>query len=122
MGGLGVDKDPVEWSNANEMSFFVIFYECVKNHANGTPVFKMTDWRAIGYELFLKTGLRYTTYQLSGKYNWLRRKHRDFYELLGNTGVTYDASANIVFTVENAYQKLSKVCVKLSILFFEQLH
>ena len=60
-------------------------------------------------ELKLITGVRYGSDKLKGKYNRLRIKNRLFGDLITHTGVTFDASLNIVNAPEDVWQHFYKV-------------
>ncbi|KAJ6752836.1 hypothetical protein OIU74_027632 [Salix koriyanagi] len=98
----------MRWPEKNEDAFLAILYERVKKHPNGTPSFKQVDWNEIDEELFSVIGQKYGADRLQGKYNRLRLKHRQFSDLISNTGVTYSSSSNQVYATEEVWKLFKK--------------
>ncbi|XP_004308208.1 PREDICTED: uncharacterized protein LOC101308913 [Fragaria vesca subsp. vesca] len=95
--------DKAEWSAKNEGKFIRILHEHVKKGDMQTSTFKKKIWNEISDELFAETTKRYLVPQLKSKFNRLRKKHREFSDLIEHTGFGWDPIANTVTASEEVW-------------------
>ena len=108
--------DKAEWSAKNEGMFIRIVHEHVKKGDMQTSTFKQKIWAQIGDELFVATTKKYGEKQLKSKFNRLRKKHREFSDLIGHTGFGWDPIANTVTASEEVWSTYIKVLFCLNLL------
>lgn len=82
--------ETMEWSEEREKYFLELLAERVNRDANGTPIYKKSDWVQMNEKIFMKFGLSYGEIKLKAKYNRLRLTHTKFGELISHTGVTWN--------------------------------
>lgn len=105
MGGHRVrNKEPISWSDENELAFVEILYERVKSNALQCSTFTRDEWGRINETMIASTKVDYGIDRLKGKWNRLRKIHRMFSELLAHTGVTWDPNTNKVNAAEEVWQ------------------
>ncbi|PRQ58029.1 putative Myb/SANT-like domain-containing protein [Rosa chinensis] len=95
--------DKAEWSAKNEGKFIRILHEHVKKGDMQTSTFKKKIWVEISDELFAESTKRYVVPQLKSKFNRLRKKHREFSDLIEHTGFGWDPIANTVTASEEVW-------------------
>ena len=101
--------DKAEWSTKNEGKFIRILHEHVKKGDMQTSTFKKKIWLEISDELFAETTKRYGVPQLKSKFNRLRKKHREFSDLIDHTGFGWDPIANTITASEEVWATYIKV-------------
>ncbi|KAK3221059.1 hypothetical protein Dsin_015029 [Dipteronia sinensis] len=83
---VDVDVDyKAEWSTRNDVIFILILHEHVKKGDLQTSTFHKRVWSTIGDELFQQTKKRFTVLRLKSKFNRLRKKQREFSNLITHT-------------------------------------
>ena len=98
-GGVDVDEK-AEWSAQNEVTFIRILHDHVKKSDLQLSTSHKREWLAIVDEVFQQTQKRFTVVQLKSKFNRLRKKHREFSDLIAHTGFGWDPVSNVVTTSE----------------------
>ncbi|PWA40898.1 hypothetical protein CTI12_AA558530 [Artemisia annua] len=88
--------ETMEWSEAGEKYFLELLAEKVTRDANGTPIYKKSDWLKMNEKIFMKFGLSYGENKLKAKYNRLRIAHTKFGGLISHTGVTWNCETGRV--------------------------
>ncbi|XVF02620.1 hypothetical protein REPUB_Repub04eG0190700 [Reevesia pubescens] len=103
MEGKGKDVDDTkDWPKANDVAFIHLLVGKVREGKLQLSTFKKEIWSEINNEMLDTIGVDYVIDRLKGKFNRLRLKYHHFFELIGNTGVKWDVTSNIV----NASQKI----------------
>ncbi|KAK3184829.1 hypothetical protein Dsin_032115 [Dipteronia sinensis] len=88
--------DKAEWTARNEKIFIHILHEHVKKGDLKASTFSKKIWTLIDDELHAETNNKYTIQQLKSKFNRLRKKHREFSDLIQHSGFSWDPVNNIV--------------------------
>ncbi|KAH9734861.1 hypothetical protein KPL71_017538 [Citrus sinensis] len=89
-------EDKADWSSRTENAFVRI----VHDHK---------IWTTISDELFEQSHKRFNVGQLKSKFNRLRKKHREFSDLVAHTGFGWDLISNTVTTSEAVWAEYIKV-------------
>ncbi|KAH7665683.1 Myb/SANT-like domain-containing protein [Dioscorea alata] len=97
--------DSKDWSLKNEYAFIKILHDKVKNNKLQTSTFKKPVWEEINRELCEVTREHYGVGKLKGKFNRLRKKHREFSTLLAHTSVSWDTVSNTVHAPDEVWQE-----------------
>lgn len=74
-----------------------------------TSNFKSNFWDKIDMEVTKVTGEQYSVKKLKGKFFCMRMKHRNFSDLTGTIGVTWDTSFNNVHAIEDIWHQFYAV-------------
>lgn len=101
--------DKAKWSPVNESIFIHILHEHVKKSDLQTSSFSKKVWFMIYDELYAETLKRYSVPKLKAKYNCLRKKHREFSELINHTGIRWDPISNTVTAANEVWIEYIKV-------------
>lgn len=109
--------DKAEWSSKNEGKFIRILHEHVKKGDMQTSTFKKKIWNDISDELFAETTKRYIVPQLKSKFNRLRKKHREFSDLIEHIRFGWDPIAKTVTASEEVWATYIKVNLVLTHCF-----
>ncbi|KAJ0982288.1 hypothetical protein J5N97_010543 [Dioscorea zingiberensis] len=97
--------DSKDWSLKNEYAFIKVLHDKVRNEKLQTSTFKKSVWEEINRELYEATKENYGVAKLKGKFNRLRKKHREFSTLLAHTSVTWDTETNTVHAPDEVWQE-----------------
>ncbi|KAK2634751.1 hypothetical protein Ddye_029543 [Dipteronia dyeriana] len=115
--------DKTEWSTRNDVIFIRIMHEHVRNGDLQTSTFNKRVWSTIGDELFQQTKKRFTVFQLKSKFNRLRKKHREFSDLIAHTEFGWDPISNTVTAPEAVWVEYIKMrIVKWRIILLRRQH
>ena len=109
--------DKAEWSTRNKTAFIRLMHDHVKKGDLQTSTFTKKIWSSIGDELFNQTKKRFNIGQLKSKFNRLRKKHREFSNLIAHTGFGWDPISNIVTALETIWVDYIKVKTRCVIDF-----
>lgn len=99
--------DTKDWPLENELAFIQILLEKMKQLGNIS--FKRAIWSEMDEELFAVMGERYGVDKLRGKFNRLRKKYREFSELIAHDHVVWDRSSNKILAPEDVWLKFCMV-------------
>lgn len=105
--------DTKDWPLENELAFIQILLNKLKQLGNIS--FKRAMWSEMDDELFAVVGERYGVEKLRGKFNRLRKKYREFSELISHDHVVWDRASNKVLAPEDVWLKFYSVrCIYFS--------
>ncbi|PON87695.1 Myb/SANT-like domain containing protein [Trema orientale] len=96
------------WLPENESFFIGLLYEEAKKGLQTTTLDRKT-WQKVEEELFKKFAKRYKIDKLKSKFNRLRIAHREFSQLLQNTGMGWDPQTRTVTASEEVWESYLKV-------------
>ncbi|KAK4803587.1 hypothetical protein SAY86_003404 [Trapa natans] len=99
--------DTKDWPMENELAFIHILLGKLKQ--SGNISFKRAIWSEMDNELFTVVGERYGVEKLRGKFNRLRKKYREFSELISHDHVVWDHASNKVLAPEDVW---SNFCLR----------
>ncbi|POO02656.1 Myb/SANT-like domain containing protein, partial [Trema orientale] len=91
------------WLPENESFFIGLLYEEAKKGLQTTTLDRKT-WQKVAEELFNKFAKRYKIDKLKSKFNHLRIAHREFLQLLQNTGMGWDPQTGTVTATEEVWE------------------
>ncbi|KAH7575724.1 hypothetical protein ACOSP7_004370 [Xanthoceras sorbifolium] len=100
--------DKAEWSARNEKIFIHILHEHVKEGDLKASTFSKKIWTLIDDELHAETNKRFTISKLKSKFNRLRKKHREFSDLIQQSGFSWDPVTNTVTASEVVWADYAK--------------
>ncbi|XP_031406941.1 uncharacterized protein LOC116215385 [Punica granatum] len=103
MSGQKYREDTKDWPLENELAFIQILLEKIKQMGNIS--FKRAIWSEMDGELYAAAGERYGVEKLRGKFNRLRKKYREFSELIAHNHVVWDRASNKVLAPEDVWMK-----------------
>ncbi|KAK3198449.1 hypothetical protein Dsin_021864 [Dipteronia sinensis] len=98
-----MDVDKVEWSAKDESIFINVLHEHVQKGDFQKSTFSKKTWELIADKLHTETNKRYTLPKLKSKFNRLRKKHREFSNLIEHCGFSWDPITNIVIASEDVW-------------------
>lgn len=101
--------DKAEWSSRNEAIFIRILHEHVKMGDLEKSTFSKKTWYVIDDELYAETNRRYTVPKLKSKFNRLRKKLREFSDLIKHPGFEWDPATNTVIASDEVWAEYTKV-------------
>ncbi|KAH9716604.1 hypothetical protein KPL71_021516 [Citrus sinensis] len=87
-------EDKADWSSRTKNAFIRIVHDHVKKGDLQTLTFTKKIWTTISDELFEQSQKRFNVGQLKSKFNRLRKKHREFYDLVAHIGFGWDPISN----------------------------
>ncbi|KAH9659583.1 hypothetical protein KPL70_023902 [Citrus sinensis] len=101
--------DKAEWSSRNEEIFIRILHEHVKmGDLDSKTTFNKKIWSVIDDKLFAETNRRFTEPKLKSKFNRLRKKHREFSDLIKHPGFDWNPVTNIVIAPNSLWANYAK--------------
>ncbi|KAH9682422.1 Myb DNA-bind 3 domain-containing protein [Citrus sinensis] len=101
-------EDKVDWSSWTETVFIRIVHDHVKNGDLQTSTFTKKIWNTISDELLEQCQKRFNLGQLKSKFNRLRKKHREFSDLVAHTRFGWDPVSNTVTASEAVWAEYIK--------------
>lgn len=110
MAATGVHEDDESlWSFATEKIFIDILVDEVNKGNFRDGQFASETWSEIREELKTRCQRNYFMKQVKQKFNRFRAKHRDFSELLKQTGFCWDAETNLVHATKDMWKNYLRV-------------
>lgn len=110
--------DKAEWSSRNEEIFIRILHEHVKmGDLDSKTTFNKKIWSVIDDKLFAETNRRFTEPKLKSKFNRLRKKHREFSDLIKHPGFDWNPVTNTITAPDSVWAAYVKVCTVLYLCY-----
>ncbi|KAH9769639.1 hypothetical protein KPL71_012093 [Citrus sinensis] len=101
-------EDKADWSSRTETVFIRIVHDHVKKGDLQTSTFTKKIWNTISDELLEQCQKRFNVGQLKSKFNRLRKKHREFSDLVAHIGFGWDPVSNTVTASEAVWAEYIK--------------
>ncbi|KAH9779645.1 hypothetical protein KPL71_007775 [Citrus sinensis] len=101
-------EDKADWSSRTENIFIRIVHDHVKKGDLQTSTFTKKIWTTISDELFEQSQKRFNIGQLKSKFSRLRKKHREFSDLVAHTRFGWDPISNTVTASEAVWTEYIK--------------
>ena len=110
--------DKAEWSSRSEGIFIRILHKHVKmGELDSKTTFIKRHWCVIDDELFAETNKRYTIPKLKSKFNRLRKKYREFSDLIKHPGFDWNPVTNTITAPDSVWAAYVKVCTVLYLCY-----
>ncbi|XP_048336047.2 L10-interacting MYB domain-containing protein-like [Ziziphus jujuba] len=101
--------DSTLWSATNEKIYIDVMVDLINKGGMKDGQFSSKEWTNMLEALNNKSKRNYNMKQIKQKFNRLRSKHREFSELLQQTGFGWDAETNTVNATDEMWQNYIRV-------------
>ncbi|XP_062082796.1 L10-interacting MYB domain-containing protein-like [Humulus lupulus] len=99
--------DVAIWPPQVETFFITLLVKESKKGLHTSTLDRKT-WKAIDTDMFSKFGRRYAIPKLKSKFNRLRKMHREFSNILSQTGAHYDPETNVIHVDDDVWEAYLK--------------